>query len=342
MSNRLFYIVAFLLLVVYLIHGLIAIPKLSVTYDEGDHLNYAIRFLKGDPEKVIPFDDASTMPISSFNAVPRAIEQIREKGLHKNDGGVSDILNGRYVTLVVCMFIGIFICRWSTEAFGKEAGLFSLFLFVVCPNLNGNAWLVTTDAYTALFVLMTSYFFYRFILYSGWINFLSFSILIGLSQAVKQSLILLFFFFAIISLIVLIQRRSLFRRIQINLSRLFVFIIVVVFFINAAFLFNGTGRSLEHYSFYSDFFQSVQQWRFVNAIPFPLPVPFVEGFDLVKYMLQLGSGHQETSPPSYILGSFFTGKGPWYYYPLILLFNAIEYFPSSLYTSLESQQNERR
>ena len=250
----------------------------------------------------------------------RAVEQVLNPGLKKTDGGISDAIHGRYITLLICVLAGFFVYRWSKEMFGEKAGLFSLFLFVFCPNLQANIPLVGTDAYAMLFTLSSAYYFRKFILYSGWRNFILFSIQIGLAQIAKQSLFLLPVFFGMIALIVLLQRGSLVKRFKINLGRLAVFTLIVLVIINIAFLFNGTGQSLSQYHFRSTTFQNIQQWPFLNKIPLPLPVPFIEGFDLVKHMLSMGSGNPEVSGRSYLLGNYFTGNSLWYYYSSIILF----------------------
>ena len=86
MQSRHFNIVALALFIIYFINGVIAIPQLSVTYDEGDNLSYSIRFIKGHPEKIKPYDDASTMPVLAFNTVPRAAQQVLTAGLIKVEG----------------------------------------------------------------------------------------------------------------------------------------------------------------------------------------------------------------------------------------------------------------
>ena len=313
-----FYICCFFILV-YFINGVIVINQNSVASDESEHLYYGLRILNGQPQKVY-FDDASTQPISALNAIPRAVEQVFNRGLKKTDGGVSDTIHGRYITLLICFLIGLYIYRWSKEMFGEPASLFSLFLFTFCPNLQANIPLVGTDAYAALFTLTSAYYFRRFILYSGWRNFILFSIQIGFALIVKQSLFLLPLFFSVMALIIIIQRGSLKNKLKLNLLRLLVHIAIVVFIINAAFLFNGTGSSLSKYEFKSETFQHIREWKLIRDIPLPLPVPFVEGYDRVKYMISMGSGHAEVSGRSYLLGHYFTGNTLWYYYSVIILF----------------------
>ncbi|HEY5774223.1 MAG TPA: hypothetical protein VIS75_16410, partial [Chitinophagaceae bacterium] len=97
-----FYLVL-ILFAVYLINGLVAIPCNSVTYDEMDHWSYGKRILKGQTQKVFIYDDATAMPITGVNAIPRAVEQLLDRKLSKTDGGLSDIMHGRYMTLLVCL-----------------------------------------------------------------------------------------------------------------------------------------------------------------------------------------------------------------------------------------------
>ena len=110
------------------------------------------------------------------------------------------------------------------------------------------------------------------------------------------------------------------KRFRINLTRLVILTLIVLFIINLAYLFNGTGQSLSDYHFRSGFFQNLQQGKLISSIPLPLPAPFIDGFDIVKYMLSLGSGHEETSHRSYLLGKYFTGNSVPYYYSAVLLF----------------------
>ncbi len=92
------------LFAVNLANGFFYIPGQSIVSDEMDHSFYSFRFLEGSPQKITPFDDPSTMPVSALNTLPRIIEQITHPRLTKNDDGVSDIINGRYITLLFSIF----------------------------------------------------------------------------------------------------------------------------------------------------------------------------------------------------------------------------------------------
>lgn len=306
----------YLLFGLYLVHGLFIINQNYITNDEMDHWSYGKRVLMLRPEKIYPFDDASSMPVTGLNAIPRAIEQLTKPGLEKTDSGFSDIMSGRYVTLLISLLIGVYIYSWSKQFFGEKGGILSIFLWVFCPNINAYSGLLTTDAYTALLAVATCFHFQRFVLMSGWKNFIFFSISLGISQVTKQSLLVLPLVLGLISLLILIQRKTLWSRWKINFTRLICLALVCLFIINLAFLFRGSFMSLDDYEFRSEAFRNFQDKAF-SAVPLPFPSPFIEGFDLVKYMLSLGSGNVEVSPRSYLLGNYFTGK-VWYYYPVII------------------------
>ena len=318
-TGRSYFYTRFLLFGLYFINGIIVINNNSVVSDESEHLYYGLRVLNGRPDKIYN-DDASTQPVSALNAIPRAVEQLWKPGLKKTDGGISDAIHGRYVTLLICAFIGLYVYKWSREMFGEKSGLFSLFLFTFCPNLQANIPLVGTDAYAVLFTLTSAYYFRKFVLYSGWRNFVLFSIHTGIALTVKHSLFLLPLFYTVVAIFVVTSRKSWKTKFLINTRRLLVFLLTVVLVINLAFLCRGTGTSLNHYKFKSETFQAFQEWKFVNRIPLPLPKPFVEGYDGVKYMVSIGSGHGEVSGRSYLLGEYFTGNSKWYYYSVVILF----------------------
>ena len=308
------------LFAVYLINGVIAIPKNSMTYDEMDHWSYAKRILMRKTDKVYPYDDAGVSPFHGVNAIPRAVQQIIDPGLRKTDGGSSDVNQGRYVALLICMLIGYFIYRWSKELYGEKAGLLSLFMFVFCPNLNGHAILFTGDAYTALFLLTTLYYFWKFVKESGRKNFLLLSFSFAIALVIKYSLIHLFVILGLLSLIILVYRKTFISNWKKNLWRLLVFSLIQLIVINVAFQFNGSGQRLKDYHFRSALFQSIHSSAIFNQIPLPLPVPYIEGFDATYHMVELGAGHPLVSGQNYLLGEKRVHRGFWNYYFVVLFF----------------------
>lgn len=310
--------VAFLLMV-YLINGVILIPQSSLTYDEMDHWSYGKRILKRQPQRIFPFDDASTMPVTGLNAIPRAAEQLVNPELKKTDAGFSDILHGRYVTLFICLITGLLVYSWSRELFGDQGALFSLALFIFSPNLLAHETLLTTDAYAALFTLATFYSGWRYLIKKGWGRFSLFSLCLALSQVVKPSLIHLILMVGIASLILMFKQGTWSMDWKSRGLRLGWLVLILLAVVNLAFFFQGTGHSLQSYTFHSDAFLRLQG-EFWGRIPLPLPAPYMEGIDLTMYMNQLGAGHPDVSGPNYLLGETRVGSGFWYYYLVCFFF----------------------
>lgn len=310
---------AALLLGIYLIHGLVIIPRSSLTYDEMDHWSYGKRMLKLQPQRIYPTDDASTMPVTGLNAIPRAVEQLANPSLQKTDAGFSDILHGRYLTLLVTLLTGILIWVWSRDLWGERAGLFSLFLFSFCPNLIAHGTLLTTDAYAALATLATAYTGWRYYNAPTWINFGKYCLMLSVAQVVKPSLIHLIPLAGLFALLYLLRNRKQYLAWKKTGLQLVVFIAILLLVINTAFFFSGTGQSFHAYTFRSDLFLFLQKSGWSHW-PLPLPVPYVEGIDLTLYLNQLGAGHPDVSGPNYLLGESRRGDGFWYYYLVSFFF----------------------
>src|SRR5882757_3094249 len=126
-------------IIIYLANGIATIPHQSITWDEGSHFSYGIRVLQGKPDRTNLESDNSKMPVTALNAVPRVFEQVFNKGLKKNDGGVSDVMHGRYVTLFFSILILLLVYKWALQLYGSNAALLAFFITAFFPNLMGSA-----------------------------------------------------------------------------------------------------------------------------------------------------------------------------------------------------------
>ncbi len=313
------YGILFLLVLVYLINGICSINAISVTFDEGAHFSYGIRILKGRPARVDPENDNSKMPISALNALPRAVEQLFSKNLKKDDGGVSDIVKGRYLTLLFSVLIIILVFVWSRDLYGINAGLFSAFLFVCCPNNMANAILVTTDTYSVFFLLATMYFLWRYANSRAMKDFIFFTIFLAFSQLVKQSLFHLYVLAPVCLLVYALVMREKIKGWAL-LKKIVITAMVSLLIINAGFLFYDMTVPVGNYHFRSNLFLKVQQ-LLPGGLPIPFSRAFTEGLDLAKYYDDLGGGLPNSSMSNVtVLGQSFTGSGIWYYYLVSIFF----------------------
>ena len=301
------------LILFYLFNGIQYLRSQSTTSDEGSFFDYAKRYSTGHPERIRPITDNSKMPISVLNILPRAVEQLMKPGLKKTDWGTSDIRMGRYITLFLSTGTLLLVFTWASELYGKRAGLFALFLMSLCPNNLANAGLVTTDSYSALFLLASMYFLWKFCTLKTNKYFLLFCFTVALSQLVKQSLFHLYIIVPVCICVYYIVKKNFNLRLLLKYAALF--ILINWFVLNLGYYFYGTNTRLGSYSFMSDLFKNVQQ-LFPASLPVPLPTPFVNGLDMAKYYDQLGGGYDQISSfgKVTILGRSSTGGGFWYYY----------------------------
>ncbi len=72
-------------------------------------------------------------------------------------------LLGRLPVVLLGVFMGWLVWRWSRELYGPRAGLVSLAGFAFCPTLVAHSHLATIDAGAAAFILLALYTFERFV-----------------------------------------------------------------------------------------------------------------------------------------------------------------------------------
>jgi 4-amino-4-deoxy-L-arabinose transferase-like glycosyltransferase len=304
-----------LLLIFYLFNGVQYLQSQSITSDEGSFYDYAKRYLKGQPERVYPRSDNSKTPIIVLNTIPRIIEQKLNPGLIKNDLGISDLMHGRYITLLFSVIAILIVYCWAAELYGTFAGLFAAFLLVLCPNNLANAALVTTDSYSVPFLLIAMYFLWKFCTARKYKYFLFFSVTIALSQLVKQSLFHLYVLAPLCMLIYYLIEKPVKLTAKLFFKYIFSFLLINWLIINAGYYFYKTNLSLGDYHFMSSLFIGVQN-LLPSWLPVPLPKPFIDGLDMTKYYDQLGGGFDGLSSfgKVTILGQSSTGGSFWYYY----------------------------
>jgi len=324
----------------YLINGISYLQYQTITSDEASFYNYAVRFLKGQPERIYPDVDNSKMPVCVLNTLPRIAEQLSQPEKVKEDGGVSDIMHGRYITLIISVFTLLYVFKWAHDLYGERAGIFASFLFSICPNNLSNAGLVTTDAYSVLFLVATLYHAWKFCKNRSTANFFILSFCVALSQLVKQSLFHLYVLLPLcITVFCLVHRIR--PSLKAGIVRVLVFVFINWLVINLGYYFHHSYNNIGAYKFSSHFFSSLQNvvplW-----MPISLPYSFVQGLDQAKYYDQIGGGFDNLSSfgKVTILGRSATGGSFWYYYIVTIFFKTpipfFIFFGWALWTTVKS------
>lgn len=315
-----FHPILFLIIILYLINGIYYLKSQSITSDEGAFYDYAKRFLKGNPDRVDPRSDNSKTPIVILNTIPRIVTQILVPETKKSDWGVSDITNGRYTTLLISVLTILLVYSWTAQLYGAQAGIFSALLMSLCPNNLANAALVTTDSYSALFLVAPLFYLWKFYKYNKKSDFILFCVCVAFAQLVKQSLFHLYVIIPLLLILLFLCNPEKIKR-AVFLKGLLFFILINWLVINAGYYFFETNTLLGNYTFKSELFNTVQRY-FPSSFPVPFPKPFVDGLDMTKYYDQIGGGYTNISSfgKVTILNQSSTGGSFWYYYFVTIFF----------------------
>lgn len=317
-----------LILGLYLICNLYCISQLNVTGDEVNYYVYGVNILKQQPQKEVvnglPKYN-SHMPIVAINALPRAIHQLINIQLKRDEAGaLSDIKWSRLFSLISALLLALYVLKWTEQLYGKIAAVFSLLLYCLCPNILAHSQMVGTDVYSFLLCTGTFYHLWRYTKTNSILQLLLVAVMLGLGQITKQSLLLLypvvFIFLAMRLYRPAIKKTQYFFSL---LKQSLLIVLVSLLIINAGFLFYKTGKRLNEYHFVSQQFQQLQQrLSFAGNIPIPLPEPYIAGFDYVRFNTETVPGITGKSSygAGYFLGERITGKWIWYYYPVSCLY----------------------
>lgn len=257
------------------------------------------------------------MPFSALNALAARVAWL----LSSNSPSIENqIESGRIATMLFAVVAGLFIFLWSKSLYGVVSGLFGLILYFWDPNILAHSQLVTTDIYAAGMTLIATYSLWKFCNQRSWVTTAWLALSLGLSQLAKYSCVFLFPLFLI--LIVIYDLPTIakqvtsrdFKALAIYLKKMFTYgifvIIMSILLINIGFLFNQTGKELGEYKFKSTTFQSIQQRLSVfNEMPVPLPYPYLQGLDEVRFRERSGVGFGNI----YLLGQLRKDGFPGYY-----------------------------
>ncbi len=322
-AERYYRVIAAGIILLYTAVNLYCTTRLSVTGDELPYFSYGVNILKLQPQKElndkgIPVFN-SQMPVMAIAALPRAVQQLIQPALQKNNEEVvKDIRKGRIFSVISALLLAIYVLVWSTQLYGKMAGLFSLLLYVLCPNIMAHSQMLGTDVYSFLLLTATLYHAWRYNRTGTMRQLVLTAVLLGACQLTKQSLLLLYPVILILLLLRIYgQAVGAKQKVTRFLKELSLLVLVSLLLINAGFLFYKTGKPLGQYQFVSDRYKAIQaQFSFMSNLPLPLPEPFVSGFDYVQYNSQTGAGIDGESSygSAYFLGKKIDGQRIWYYY----------------------------
>lgn len=124
-----------------------------------------------------------------------------------NDQRADQILFwARFPMVLVMILLGIFVFKWTKELAGEKAALLATFLLTFSPNIIAHGRFVTTDVGLAAFLIISLYYFVKFLQDPSGTNTWKFGITFGLVQLAKFSAFMLVpYYILIIFLWILIK-----------------------------------------------------------------------------------------------------------------------------------------
>jgi Dolichyl-phosphate-mannose-protein mannosyltransferase len=243
------------------------------------------------------------MPFSSLHAMTSESIAIlaNTSGFSVDTSWVAQIKRGRYATIILSLFLALYVFVWSYQLYGRQGALLSLSLYVFDPNFLAHGQLVTADLPAALMITIALYHFWRFLKVGGKERALLSATTLGLSQLAKYSCVYLYPIFLVTGAIYQRSRiaaqsgKCTWHRNPIWSVRRWsiitaLFAVVNIVIINVGFGFDGFGTPLSKYNFKDSFFKRLQATSIIANLPVPLPVPYLQGLDLCKFEEKMGKG----------------------------------------------------
>ncbi|MBV4359893.1 glycosyltransferase family 39 protein [Pinibacter aurantiacus] len=304
------------ILVIHIALSLICAHFRSLNLDEKTYFEYTVRCLKGHPERVRILDDSKTILV--FPAlIPRMISQIFHPGLTKNDGGIADILHGRYTILVYSVLLLLFL--WlSLKKLDLPYAMLVFPLAAINPMIVNYATFINSDMAVGLFTLLLFYYGWQFFSTKKTRYLVYLSIVCGLGFVCKFSFIpvlMAFFIGGVFLFFTSFRSRS---SLLFGIRSLAVVFVISVLVINLCYPTDKRFVSLRNMELKSEKFKALSQ-SFVGAFPLPVPQNMVQAADQLSYHSQpnLPIGDITFEGRVWLLGGLHTTP-LWFYYWVLL------------------------
>ncbi len=212
--------IVFTIMTFVLIVSILNAKNDGATYDEVAHIPASYSYLSKkdmrlNPEHPPLIKDLSGLPLqfmdlnfdtthSSWSTDNVADNQWNagRKFLYDSGNDPDKILFwSRTPIILVSLLLGFFIFKWTREIASIQAGILALLLYSFNPNILGHNHLVTTDIGIAAFLVISFYYFLKFIKKPSWKNIILSGLTLGLLQLAKFSSVIAFPIFFLLVII---------------------------------------------------------------------------------------------------------------------------------------------
>ncbi len=338
------------LLFAFLLFGLCAAGRLSVTFDEFAHIPAGVAYWKKqafyiyphnpplarlilslpilnsaklppvspvgrtDPEYRWEFAEAFLMANRPWDPVSTVDFSRHPENNPSNKNWSYDhiIYLARLPILILGLLLGTVIFYWSKILFGYKGALLSLFLYTFSPNMLAHASLATTDLAMACFSTLAMFALFRFIRSQSLVGSALMGFAFGLAALSKFSAILLLVPICL-TLFLPLQGKQEWPRhpLLLRVAYCLVFMITTWIIFCSGYLFSDMFQTLKEIPLHSNVFTIIK-----NALPDWLPVPFPSSA-LIGIDSEWIRGEQKLGV-FYLLGKL-SNEGWRTYFPVALL-----------------------
>ena len=279
----------------------------NLSYDEPNNLRYAYKLLSEGP---MADPEGQRMPVLALNAIPCRSYQCDWKIL---EGSETARIAVRLPSMIFALLTGLLIFIWARELYGVRPALLSLLLYVFNPNFIAHGKELTSDVSTSFFVLAWVYCLWKLLKTRAPLYFLLLSLAAGGAMLSKFSSLI------ILPVSVLLLLPAFYQEVKKAGASVILkwgaaaaaFGLLLLLYINAGYLFQGSFMPASQYAWKSS---SYQKKLGTANIPIPFPKVFAEGLDYTKYLEEnphIGRGN------NYILGKLHR-KGRWYSFAVMV------------------------
>lgn len=215
---------------------------------------------------------------------------------------------GRAMTILTALALALVLGCWTRRQFGARAGLFSLLLFILDPNILAHGRYITSDMIVTAFLFCACIRWLGYLETGGLAALLQTGVLAGLTISSKFSGLIVY---PLLLLLWIVYRRLGHRPVpRPGLRRQFLALGLLPFAITFALYFFDTRSLLSDPRLGPHIVQAKSAVRRIAAIPVPAYYYFR---GLHVFIRNLHSGHE-----TYFLGSI-SGRGSWAYFPVAFL-----------------------
>lgn len=308
----------------------------SLTFDEVAHIPAGYSYLtqkeyRLNPEHPPLIKDIAALPLllQKIN-FPSYLKSWREDAngqwdfgnkflYHSGNNPDKIIFWARFPMILIMLFLGWFVYKWTKEILGRKTAFLALFLYSFSPTIIAHGRFVTFDVAAAAGFFIATYYFIRCLKDPSRKNIIIAGLVFGMSQLVKFSLFLLIPFFIALTIAWVYPNRKKFRLCLRYLKILILIFVIGYLLIYPVYLYHVWNYPLEKQisdvkSISSTFGSKIMAKTIVWMSDKKFLKPYTEyGLGLFMTLNRTAGGNN-----AYFLGQV-SSKAWWYYFPVVYL-----------------------